>query len=154
MALCLWVLTALAFTSCEQADDIDGIFSSHGWSFSGFCYTADWNSGRSAFLDIKLTGYEAYSQHAMTFLPGGKAEIRVPGCTFSADWEADGSERSFYIRNMKVVSGSEDHISAFSRKFCDDLKATVWYRGDSNFIRLYGDDCKYYLLFKPLDSGI
>ena len=148
-ALLLATLLVLC-TACEQADDVDGIFTAASWSFTGFCYTPNWNKAQCNMLDIDLAGKNDYYLHTITFHGGGSASISMPGCALTAQWDADGSSRSFALTNVKVTSGSLSALTPFSRKFYEELTSAAWYRGNSLGLQLFNADEHYYLLFGPI----
>jgi len=150
LSLCL-ALAALLW-SCHPSDDIDDIFTPHGWSFTGFCYTPNWNSNRSSLLDIQLTGFEEHHLNTLAFLPGGVVELNMPGCSLTGRWAADGRERTLTLTDFKVTAGSIDALSPYSQKFYKDLCATAWYRGDSSYLQLFDAGEHYYLLLAPMKS--
>lgn len=152
----MWMaVVAMACLSCNPSDDVEGLFSSHAWSFTAFCYTPDWDSFRSSVLDVGLAGGEEHHLNTLTLLPDGTARVSMPGCSATGTWAADGRERTFVFSGWKITSGSTDDLSPFSAKFWKDLKKTAWYRGDSECMQLYTDDGSsdeghFYLLFRPL----
>lgn len=146
----LLTLLLLTGTSCEQSDDISTIFESSGWSFTGFCYTANWDKGDCKRLNIDYEGKDTYPFHFIVFGSGGAADISMPGCSLTAHWKADGVTRSFALTDIRVVTGSLNDLSPFSRKFYDELTEATWYRGDANALQLFNADEHYYLLFSPM----
>lgn len=144
------LLVAMAMTSCEQSDDIETIFTTADWSFTDFCYTPNWNKEKSSMLNIQYDGRDQCHLNQLSFHPDGNVIISMPGCTLSGHWKADGIERSFALTDLKVTSGSLDRLSFFSKKFYDELISSVWYRGDTHFLQLFGPDEHYYLLFGPV----
>lgn len=136
--------------SCEQSDDIEEIFTTRAWCFTGFCYTPNWNKGECSMLNIDLAGKNDYYLHTLTFHFSGTVDIHLPGCSLTAGWKADGTSRSFTLSDIRVVDGSLDKLSPFSRKFYDELTATTWYRGDALGLQLFNADEHYYLLFGPI----
>ena len=148
--LVLAVLLLVTATSCEQSDDIDTIFTTRSWSFTGFCYTPNWDKGESSILDINYEGKDACYLNTVTFHSTGAADINMPGCSLTGRWKADGVSRTFALTDLRVVTGSLNDISAFSRKFYDELTTAAWYRGDALSLQLYNADEHYYLLFGPI----
>lgn len=142
-------LLLLASAGCQQADNVEGIFSSHRWIFTGFCYTPNWDTYMSQRLDISLEGYDR--QHLATFQDDGSLFIFLDGCKLSGKWSADGTSRAFAISNLHVTEGNLDGIAPYAQKFLDNLKDAAWYRGDTNFLQLFDADKHYYLLFGPAE---
>lgn len=151
LSVAAWLLAAMLLMSCSQADDTEAIFTPHSWSFTGFCYTPNWDRGICSILNLQLGGQDDHILNTLTFQADGRLIIDMPGCTLSADWVADGSDRSFAITNTRVISGSTDKLSPFSRKFLSDLKEAVWYRGDSTYLQIFEAEGHYYLLFAPIN---
>ena len=101
-------------------------------------------------LSITLGGYQDHHLNTLQFLPSGKVEVSMPGCTLTGEWTADGAKRSFTVSGLTVSSGSIDNLTPFSAKFYKDLCETVWYRGDSTCLQLFDREGHYYLLFAPI----
>lgn len=135
--------------SCQPSDDIETIFSTHGWNFTGFCYTPNWDSADCSLLDITLSGFETHQLNTIQFLANGIVEIDMPGCSATGKWAADGIKRTFVIDNLRITAGSLETLSPFSRKFYDELCKSAWYRGDSTYLQLFDSEGHYYLLFAP-----
>lgn len=150
LAVLLATIMVLTSTSCEQSDDIDTIFLTNEWRFTGFFYTANWNKGECNLLDIDYEGRDTSSLHTLVFHPGGAADISMPGCALTAHWTADGKSRAFALTDIRVVNGSLNNLSPFSRKFYDEISTAVWYRGDAISLQLFNADEHYYLLFGPI----
>ena len=148
----LLFLLPLLLTACNASDNVDDIFTTHGWSFTGFCYTPNWNGPECSLLDITLTGYQQHQENTVFFLPNGTVEVHMSGCSLTGNWTADGRERTFAIRNLSVTSGSLSQLNAFAQKFYKDLCETVWYRGDSTNLQLFEAEGHYYLLFAPKNN--
>lgn len=149
--LCVMLVSILC-TSCQQSDDTTAIFTTHGWSFTGFCYTPNWNQGVCSVLNLQLNGQDDHRLNTVVFYDDGRAIITMPGCTLSAIWMADGEKRSFAFQDFNIVSGSKDNLSPFSKKFLQDLKEAAWYLGDTTYLQLFADDRHYYLLFAPIEN--
>ena len=143
---------AVLLGACHPSDDIDDIFTPHGWSFTGFCYTPNWDSNRSSLLDIQLTGYDVHHLNTLLFQPDGVVLLDMPGCSLTGRWKADGRERTFSVGDFTVTSGSLDALSPYSQKFYKDLRATAWYRGDSSYLQLFDAGEHYYLLLAPMKN--
>jgi len=143
------LLVTLLLAACNPSDDIEEIFTTHDWSFTGFCYTPNWDSADCSMLHITLSGAEDYQLNTLRLLANGVAEVSMPGCTLTGRWTADGTQRSFTLSALNVSAGSLDSLSPFSAKFYKELTATAWYRGDSTYLQLFDSEGHYYLLFAP-----
>lgn len=150
LSMVLMTILLLTATSCEQSDDVEEIFTTRSWCFTGFCYTPNWNKGECSMLNIDLSGKNDYYLHTLTFHYTGSVEIHMPGCSLTAGWKADGTSRSFTLTDIRIVDGSLDKLSPFSRKFYDELITATWYRGDALGLQLFNADEHYYLLFGPI----
>lgn len=139
----------LLFACCEESDNVEGIFSSHNWVFTGFCYTPNWDSNKSQRLDVSLEGYNKI--HQLTFQSDGSLFVVVEGCKYSGTWSADGVSHAFTIKDFHTSEGNHDKTSPYAQKFIDELKAATWYRGDLNYLQLFAPDKHYYLLFGPAE---
>lgn len=148
--LLMMIVLLTVFTSCEQSDDVEVIFTTRSWCFTGFCYTPNWDKGQSSMLNTNLEGKNDYYLHTLTFSPGGTVSITLPGCSLTAHWTANGATRAFSLTDIRVVTGNLDKLSPFSRKFYEELTAATWYRGDALGLELFDVDEHYYLLFGPI----
>lgn len=142
-AICLLLVSV----SCETSDNVEGIFTAHQWIFTGFCYTPNIDSNKSQRLSCTLEGYD--KAHLVSFQSDGSIFVTLDGCKFKGSWIADGTNRSFAITNLRIAEGNDKNITPFAEKFLNELKASAWYRGDTNYLQLFDAEKHYYLLFGP-----
>lgn len=131
--------------SCNNEDDIDTIFISGTWNVGNFYNGGDWskvNDGaRPTFT--KEEDLKALNALTVTFMDDGTLQGRIASGTFTANWNADGKDRTVSITNLKV-SGSP---TGKSKMLIDALKNAAYYKGDSNYLKLAPDEKKSYVQF-------
>ena len=101
----LYLFLALPlFWGCNNGDDVNEIFVSGTWNVGNFYNGGDWNKlndgARAKYTkedDIKALNYLT-----ITFLTDGTIQGRMNNGTFTANWSANGDDRTISITQLKL----------------------------------------------------
>ena len=140
------LLTLPLMLSCNNEDDINEIFISGTWNVGNFYNGGDWdktNDGaRPTFT--KEEDIKALNALTVTFLEDGTIQGKIAGGTFTANWQANGDDRTLLITNLKVTGTTP---SGKSKELVEALKKAAYYKGDSNYLKLANEDKNSYVQF-------
>ena len=151
--LLLSVLCVLLAVGCSREDDIEGIFTGKVWHLAGFYSTTDWDNPN---MGASINDYNSHSDLAaynLTLLTDGLAIVTLPQeCKLQARWKADGAERTFSFSEWKIVAGNPEKLMGYGKQMYDELLKVRFYQGDSNYIRLFNENRKYFMQFGDLSK--
>ena len=103
----LYLLLALPlFWGCNSGDDVNEIFSSGTWNVGNFYNGGDWNKVNDG-ARVKYTKEEdikALNYLTVTFLTDGTLQGRMNNGTFTANWSANGDDRTISITQLKTTA--------------------------------------------------
>lgn len=145
MALCL-----VCIIGCNQEDDIEYIFTGKEWHLAGFYQTSDWDNPNKGSVLNDYNSHSDLSAYNLLLLSDGTAIITLPqGCQLRAVWEADGNDkkRTFAFSGWKVLSGNPETLTGYGRQMYDQLCKVAFYQGNSNYIRLFNENKRYFMQF-------
>ena len=140
----LYLLLALPLLwGCNNGDDVNEIFVSGTWNVGNFYNGGDWNKlndgARAKYTkedDIKALNYLT-----ITFLTDGTIQGRMNNGTFTANWSANGDDRTISITQLKTTATP----SGKSKELIEALKNAAYYKGDNNYLKLAPQDKKSYV---------
>lgn len=129
--------------SCNDEDDINEIFISGTWNVGNFYSGGNWNKQNESGLPkyTKEEDLKVLNQMTISFLDNGTLQGKTTNGTFTANWEANGKERTVRITNIKAVPSP----TGKGKEFIDALQAAAFYKGDSNYLKLGDEDRKTYV---------
>lgn len=127
----LAAMCSLAFTSCDNEDDISDIFVGRTWYVTGATV-----NGQSIDGDELKEIYAQADSYHLTFTATAFSGCLVVGSTLSGSWTADGKSHaiSLQIKDAKSVESS-----TVSRNIYYILRDAASYKGDVNELRIYKD---------------
>lgn len=129
--------------SCNNEDDIDAIFISGTWNVGNFYNGGDWNKVNDGARPVytKEEDFKALNYMTVTFLEDGSLQGRLNNGTFTANWNANGKDRTLSITNLKTTATP----SGKAKQLIDALKAAAYYKGDSKYLKIASEDKKSYV---------
>ena len=142
----LYLLLALPLLcGCNNEDDVNEIFSSGTWNVGNFYNGGDWNKVNDGARPVytKEDDLKALNYLTVTFLADGTLQGRMNNGTFTANWAANGKDRSISITQLKTTATP----SGKSKELIEILKKAAYYKGDSNYLKLAPQDKKSYVQF-------
>ena len=139
------ILTLPLLWGCNNEDNVDEIFVSGTWNVGNFYNGGDWdklNDGaRPAFT--KEDDLKALNYLTVTFLEDGTLQGRMNNGTFTANWKANGEDRTISITQLKTTATP----SGKSKQLVEALKNAAYYKGDSKVLKLAPQNKKSYVQF-------
>ena len=139
------ILTLPLLWGCNNEDNVDEIFVSGTWNVGNFYNGGDWdklNDGaRPAYT--KEDDLKALNYLTVTFLEDGTLQGRMNNGTFTANWQANGEDRTISITQLKTTATP----SGKSKQLVEALKNAAYYKGDSKVLKLAPQDKKSYVQF-------
>ena len=139
------MLTLPLLWGCNNEDNVDEIFVSGTWNVGNFYNGGDWdklNDGaRPAFT--KEDDLKALNYLTVTFLEDGTLQGRMNNGTFTANWKANGEDRTISITQLKTTATP----SGKSKQLVEALENAAYYKGDSKVLKLAPQNKKSYLQF-------
>lgn len=144
------VLLSAAATGCTPENDIEGIFVGRTWKLSYFCTVDgdDWKHDvKPLMTQEEMKSVNTAGKYQITFHDGTFSGIAYD-TTFSGRWEAEGDSYDF---KLTITESSGQEQDETGRKFLDSLKKARYYLGDYNSVKIFYDEKKNFLLFRPLD---
>lgn len=153
--LFLVALCALLAVGCDREDDIDGIFTGKVWHLAGFYSTTDWDNPNMGATINDYNSHSDLSAYNLTLLTDGTAIVSLPeGCQLQGRWHADGREhlRTFTLSDWRVVTGNPEALTGYGKLMYDDIRRVAYYQGDSNYIRLFSENRRYFMQFGDLSK--
>ena len=81
------------------------------------------------------------NQMTIVFMDNGTIQGRTTNGTFSAEWEANGKDRTIRISNIKTTATPNGK----GKEFIEALKEATYYKGDSNYLKLASEDKRTYI---------
>lgn len=136
-------LTLTLLWGCNTEDDIDEIFVSGTWNVGNFYSGGDWNKVNDG-ARVKYTKEEdikALNYLTVTFLTDGTIQGRMNNGTFTAQWKANGEDRTISITQLHTTATPNGK----SKELIEALKNAAYYKGDSNYLKLAPLDKKTYI---------
>ena len=131
----LYLILALPlFWGCNNEDNVEEIFASGTWNVGNFYNGGDWNKlndgARPAYT--KEDDLKALNFLSVTFLEDGTLQGRMNNGTFTANWKANGEDRTISITQLKTTATP----SGKSKQLVEALKNAAYYKGDKNYLKL------------------
>ena len=137
------ILLLPLLSSCNTEDDIDEIFISGTWNVGNFYNGGDWNRVNDGARPVytKEEDFKALNHITVTFMEDGSLQGQVNNGTFTAQWSANGKDRTLSITNLKTTAAP----SGKAKQLIDALKSAAYYKGDSNYLKIAPEDKKSYV---------
>lgn len=139
------ILTLPLLWGCNNEDNVDEIFVSGTWNVGNFYNGGDWdklNDGaRPAFT--KEDDLKALNYLTVTFLEDGILQGRMNNGTFTANWKANGEDRTISITQLRTTATP----SGKSKQLVEALENAAYYKGDSKVLKLAPQNKKSYVQF-------
>ena len=139
------MLTLPLLWGCNNEDNVDEIFVSGTWNVGNFYNGGDWdklNDGaRPAFT--KEDDLKALNYLTVTFLEDGTLQGRMNNGTFTANWKANGEDRTISITQLRTTATP----SGKSKQLVEALENAAYYKGDSKVLKLAPQNKKSYVQF-------
>ena len=139
------MLTLPLLWGCNSEDNVDEIFVSGIWNVGNFYNGGDWdklNDGaRPAFT--KEDDLKALNYLTVTFLEDGTLQGRMNNGTFTANWKANGEDRTISITQLRTTATP----SGKSKQLVEALENAAYYKGDSKVLKLAPQNKKSYVQF-------
>jgi hypothetical protein len=139
------ILTLPLLWGCNNEDNVDEIFVSGTWNVGNFYNGGDWdklNDGaRPAYT--KEDDLKALNYLTVTFLEDGTLQGRMNNGTFTANWKANGEDRTISITQLKTTATP----SGKSKQLVEALENAAYYKGDSKVLKLAPQNKKSYVQF-------
>ncbi len=142
------LLLPLLLNSCNDTDDVEGIFTGRTWKFN---YIAQ--DGKNGLLDpyrfsdVTQSNYNSYSNGSKSFtldFEGSTTNDITMGdfvgsgsVTMKGNWQADGknNEMKTTVSTSKVLDSADN----LGKKIVEAMKSIDSYKGDNNNLYLYFD---------------
>ena len=143
----LYLLLALPLMcSCNNEDDVNEIFISGTWNVGNFYHGGEWNKLNDGARPkyTKEDDIKALNALTVVFLEDGSLQGKIAGGTFTANWQANGEDRTLSITNLKVTGATP---TGKSKELVEALKNASYYKGDSNYLKLANNEKKSYVQF-------
>ena len=139
------ILTLPLLWGCNNEDNVDEIFVSGTWNVGNFYNGGDWdklNDGaRPAYT--KEDDLKALNYLTVTFLEDGTLQGRMNNGTFTANWKANGEDRTISITQLRTTATP----SGKSKQLVEALENAAYYKGDSKVLKLAPQNKKSYVQF-------
>ena len=139
------VLALPLFWGCSNEDDVDEIFVSGTWNVGNFYNGGDWNKVNDGARPVytKEEDFKALNFLTVTFMDDGTILGRMNNGSFTANWKANGDDRTISITQLKTTATP----SGKSKELIEALKNAAYYKGDSRYLKLAPQDKKSYVQF-------
>ena len=139
------ILTLPLLWGCNNEDNVDEIFVSGTWNVGNFYNGGDWDKlndeARPAFT--KEDDLKALNYLTVTFLEDGTLQGRMNNGTFTANWKANGEDRTISITQLRTTATP----SGKSKQLVEALENAAYYKGDSKVLKLAPQNKKSYVQF-------
>lgn len=139
------ILTLPLLSGCNNEDNVDEIFVSGTWNVGNFYNGGDWdklNDGaRPAYT--KEDDLKALNYLTVTFMEDGTLQGRMNNGTFTANWKANGEDRTISITQLRTTATP----SGKSKQLVEALENAAYYKGDSKVLKLAPQNKKSYVQF-------
>ena len=141
----LYLILALPlFWGCNNEDDVNEIFVSGTWNVGNFYNGGDWNKlNDGARPKYQPDDLKALNFLTVTFMEDGTISGRISNGSFTANWKANGDDRTISITQLKTTATP----SGKSKELIEALKNAAYYKGDSKVLKLAPQDKKSYVQF-------
>ena len=142
----LYLILALPlFWGCNNEDNVDEIFASSTWNVGNFYNGGDWNKLNDGARPkyTKEEDFKALNYLTVTFMEDGTIQGRMNNGSFTANWKANGDDRTISITQLKTTATP----SGKSKELIEALKNAAYYKGDSKVLKLATQDKKSYVQF-------
>ena len=128
---------------CNNEDDINEIFVSGTWNVGNFYTGGNWDKTNKGGIPryTKEEDLKILNQMTIVFMDNGTIQGRTTNGTFSAEWEANGKDRTIRISNIKTTATPNGK----GKEFIEALKEATYYKGDSNYLKLASEDKRTYI---------
>lgn len=151
--LLLASLCVLLFVGCNREDDIEGIFTGKVWHMAGFYETHDWDNPNMGTPISKYNSLSDLTAYNIELMVDGIVVVTLPeGCQLQGRWDADGKNRTFGFSEWETVTGDPKRLTGFGKQMYDELLKVSYYQGDSNYIRLFDENRRYFMQFGDLSK--
>ena len=139
------LITLPLLWSCNNEYDINEIFVSGTWNVGNFYTGGKWHKVNDGAIAKYRTeeDFKALNYLTETFLEDGTLQGRMNNGTFTAQWAANGDDRTISITNLKTTATP----SGKSKELVEALKNAAYYKGDSKYLKLAPQDKKTYVQF-------
>ena len=139
------VLALPFFWACNNEDNVDEIFVSGTWNVGNFYNGGDWNKVNDGARPVytKEEDFKALNFLTVTFMEDGTILGRMNNGSFTANWKANGDDRTISITQLKTTATP----SGKSKELIEALKNAAYYKGDSKYLKLAPQDKKSYVQF-------
>lgn len=140
----LYIIALLPLlASCNNEDDIQEIFVSGTWNVGNFYTGGNWNKYNEGGLPryTKEEELKILNQMTILFMENGTLQGQTTNGTFTANWEANGKDRTVRISNIKTTASP----TGKGKEFIEALKEAAFYKGDSNYLKFAAEDKKTYI---------
>ena len=131
--------------ACNNEDDVNEIFASGTWNVGNFYNGGDWNKLNDGARPkyTKEEDFKALNYLTVTFMEDGTIQGRMNNGSFTANWKANGDDRTISITQLKTTATP----SGKSKELIEALKNAAYYKGDSKVLKLAPQDKKSYVQF-------
>ena len=139
------ILTLPLLWGCNNEDNVDEIFVSGTWNVGNFYNGGDWdklNDGARPTY-TKEDDLKALNYLSVTFMEDGTLQGRMNNGTFTANWKANGEDRTISITQLKTTATP----SGKSKQLVEALENAAYYKGDSKVLKLAPQNKKSYVQF-------
>lgn len=140
----LYLLIALPLmTGCNNEDDINEIFISGTWNVGNFYNGGDWHKVNDGARPVytKEEDFKALNALTVTFMEDGSLQGKLDNGTFTAQWKANGEDRTLSIINIKTSATPNGK----GKQLIEALKNAAYYKGDSKYLKIAPQDKKSYV---------
>jgi hypothetical protein len=142
----LYLILALPlFWGCNNEDNVEEIFASGTWNVGNFYNGGDWNKLNDGARPkyTQSDDLKALNFLTVTFMEDGTIPGRMNNGSFTANWKANGDDRTISITQLKTTATP----SGKSKELIEALKNASYYKGDSKVLKLAPQDKKSYVQF-------
>lgn len=140
-------ICCLAFSGCNDSEDVYTIFTGKTWKLTILSNDNDyknWVPGIWSSTKEQQKSLDIMANNATSFTivfaagtrpdeTGGNATVKATGSTATGTWKADGGKNSFSVAGFGGVSDTDP----LGKAFLNALKTAESYVGDSNNLRIY-----------------
>jgi len=129
--------------ACNDEDDIQEIFVSGTWNVGNFYTGGNWDKHNESGIPkyTKEEDLKVLNQMTILFQEDGTLQGQTTNGTFTANWEANGKDRTVLITNIKTSATPNGK----GKEFIEALKVASFYKGDSNYLKLADEKKKTYV---------
>lgn len=140
-------ITMLLF-SCAPKDDIRGIFVEKTWKMSNINSCKGLKDDGKPTLTEEEVNQAIVNGHFQILFKDGTFSGRATNATFSGKWSANNKDNTF---NVTITNMEGTEATALGNRFISLFSNAKYYMGDYLALKLFDDDQKEYILFRPLN---